>query len=235
MIIMGKYKVTNRGWIVLACLILLIGVSSFSLLNNNEPIENNNGDENPSVKETQEQNQTDQTDKTKPTESESKEDDESKNELENTQETDDSTKSTEPGADEGTEQGTEEPSEPSTDTTIDYESIKTTVYFNPNQYLLDMSYETALNEIVEFAKGKSCQIVIEGNLNVYPNVEVYNGGEFISLKRAQVVKEFFLAAGFKDEEVLVIDNYDRKPLVKEGNYDEFKLNRRADIYLKAKE
>lgn len=224
MVIKGKYKVTNRGWIVGACLLLLFIVFAISALNGfekkNDEILNNENAVIPS----------DETADAELVKSDSAD-------SIDTQDSDESSDVIE-GDD-------NEKAEIITTTTdivdvvieeAEFMSIKDTVYFDGDQFILKNEYNKSLDKIYDYVNDEAqYNIVIEGNINAYPNIEITEEGQTISLKRAEAIQAYFVKKGIVSERILIIDNFEKKPLIKEGNFVDFKVNRRADIYLIKKE
>lgn len=224
MIIKGKYKVTNRGWIAAACLILLVIVLGVNALNG---IEKSNKDAGPSglVSNPLEALENPSTIEDDPKEIDSVKvstNDDSATKMEESDSAETGTTTTEEA-----EVVIEE---------AEFMGIKETVYFDGDQFILKEEYSESLNRVYEYVKDlPGFDIVIEGNINAYPNLDISDEGQTISLKRAESIKAYFINKGIENERILIIDNFEKKPLIKEGTYGDFKVNRRADIYLIKKE
>jgi len=220
MIIMGKYKITNRGWIVGVCLLVLVVALGMSLFNDKEDVikEESSENENAMALLTEDSNSNKET-------------------VEKNSEKDEDEISTEDQADEESSTSTTEADV--VDVVIeeaDFMKIKETVYFDGNKIDLKEEYHVSLDKIVAYVKeNPGYNIVLEGNMNSYPNIEISEKGKQISKNRANVVAAYFSKKGIESEELLIIDNLDNKPLVKEGTYKDFQVNRRVDIYLIKKE
>lgn len=108
---------------------------------------------------------------------------------------------------------------------------KIVVYFSPDSAIIDEEFETELLEFVgESLLFKDNNIVVEGNINGYPYFKDSTFGSKLSEKRAQMVLNYLIENGIEENRIELISNGSSKPLEKEGDIEKLFMNRRVDVY-----
>lgn len=108
---------------------------------------------------------------------------------------------------------------------------KIVVYFSPDSAIIDKEFETELLEFIgEALLFKDNRIVVEGNINGYPYFNDSSFGIKLSEKRAQMVKEYLMENGVESERIVLISNGSNKPIEKDGDIEKLFMNRRVDVY-----
>lgn len=107
------------------------------------------------------------------------------------------------------------------------------LYFKPDKYDILMSEIPKLQEIINISKQFPEEIIIvESNINGYPD---YNDSEFglkLSDMRVEVVKKYLVDKGLSEDRIYVFSLGSQKPIENTNNLLECWKNRRTDVYFK---
>lgn len=107
------------------------------------------------------------------------------------------------------------------------------VYFKPDKYNLVENEIVKINKLVEIGlKYPDKIIVVEGNINGYPQYDDTEFGKNLSDKRAEVIKDFLIEKGIKKEMIHISGLGSKKPIENTSSVSDSWKNRRADIYFK---
>ena len=110
-------------------------------------------------------------------------------------------------------------------------NAKTTVYFEPDQYVLNDEYKLVLNIFIGIAKEHPDEFIkVEGNINGYPKFNDSKFGEELSQIRADKVAQYLKNMGIAEDKIKIQSNGSSKPLNKSDSAEELMLNRRTDVY-----
>jgi len=113
-------------------------------------------------------------------------------------------------------------------------NAKTTVYFEPDMYVLNDEYKLILNIFIGVAKEyPEEKISVEGNINGYPKFNDSKFGEELSEIRANKIAQYLMNMGIEENRLMVTSNGSSKPLNKSDSKEELMLNRRTDIFFTA--
>jgi outer membrane protein OmpA-like peptidoglycan-associated protein len=105
------------------------------------------------------------------------------------------------------------------------EKRKTIIYFLPDSAKLTENANVILSDIPIYDE----QIVIEGNVNGFPNCED-SFGMLLAQERAENVKTYLVEKGLSSKKITIINNGCKKPVNKDDTEKELRKNRRVEIY-----
>lgn len=202
-----RYRITTRGKIVLVVFIILVLASAISLLSPSKPTE--------MVAEIE----TDQDQSTDTLETDVAE------EPENAEE--------QPLEENETDDLTEENN--TTDEVIEavLKDAGARIHFKPDKYELIDTEIKKLDVVIEtHALYMDQMIIIEGNINGYPQYDDTEFGMTLSDKRAEVVKAYLIEQGIAKEKIYIFSLGSQKPIQNTSNPTESWKNRRTDVYFK---
>lgn len=107
------------------------------------------------------------------------------------------------------------------------------VFFKPDKYELSDNELAKLERVVEASKlYPENQLIIEGNINGYPQYDDTDFGRNLSNKRAEVVKTYLIEKGIDEVQIEVQSLGSQKPIENTSNLTDCWKNRRTDIYFK---
>lgn len=124
------------------------------------------------------------------------------------------------------------------ETVIDEESkiLRETVarvYFKPDKYNLADNEIVKIDKLVEIGlKYPDKVIVVEGNINGYPQYDDTEFGKTLSEKRAEVIRDYLIEKGIKKEMIHNLGLGSKKPIENTSSVSDSWKNRRTDIYFK---
>lgn len=103
------------------------------------------------------------------------------------------------------------------------------VYFLADRWEVKGEELLKLTEIIAAAQKYNDQrIIIEGNINGYPDYKDSSFGKELSLKRAQVIATFLINQGIEKNRIIITNNGSKKPASE--SKDNIWMNRRADVH-----
>lgn len=105
-------------------------------------------------------------------------------------------------------------------------SFRITLYFLPDSPVL---IEGEIYKLKDFPLYEE-KLILEGNINGYPDFNDTDFGIWLGNERASVVKEYLVEQGFLDDKIEIINNGSKKPVNKDGSKEELVKNRRVEIY-----
>lgn len=107
------------------------------------------------------------------------------------------------------------------------------VYFKPDKYELTEDEAVKLHTIIEVSKMyPENEVVIEGNINGYPQYDDSDFGITLSEKRAEVVKAYLIDQGMEKSQIMIFSMGSQKPIENTNNLTDCWKNRRTDVYFK---
>lgn len=213
-----QYRLTTKGKIVLALLLILVVVSTASVVSMVRP--HNQPEEHfASTDEKQEEQ-----------ESVSSSAGDSTNQDDVKQERTDSN-------DESVESSIEESAKPEvsvdSEMTSKLKDASARIYFKPDKFELMDSEIVKLDKMIEIAQVYPDQmIIIEGNINGYPQYDDTEFGMTLSDKRAEIVKAYLKEHGLQDDQLFIFSMGSQKPIENTSNLTDCWKNRRTDVYFK---
>lgn len=105
------------------------------------------------------------------------------------------------------------------------------VYFLPDSPELSENAKTILQGFPYFKE----KIIIEGNINGYPDFNDTKFGMWLAKERATRVENYLVKKGFSKELITIVNNGSKKPVNKDGTKEQLSKNRRVEVYYDYKE
>lgn len=105
------------------------------------------------------------------------------------------------------------------------------VYFLPDSPELSENAKTILQGFPYFKE----KIVIEGNINGYPDFNDTRFGVWLAKERATRVENYLVEKGFSKDLITIVNNGSKKPVNKDSTKEQLSKNRRVEIYYDYKE
>lgn len=113
------------------------------------------------------------------------------------------------------------------------ESSACRLYFKPDKYEILESELVKLNDVIEVSKIYSDEmIIIESNINGYPEYLDSEFGLELSDMRVEVVKKYLIRNGISEDRVYTFSLGSQKPIENTNNLMDCWKNRRTDVYFK---
>jgi len=107
------------------------------------------------------------------------------------------------------------------------------VYFKPDKFNLIDNELAKMNEFIEIAlEFPENTIIIEGNINGYPQYDDTDFGMTLSNKRAEVIMNYLIEKGIKKDQIYILGMGSKKPIENSSSINDCWKNRTADIYFK---
>ena len=114
------------------------------------------------------------------------------------------------------------------------QSLRCTVYFKPDEYVLSEDFYGQLDEVVEMSKRfKDAKIILDGHFNGVPGEKTTEFRLSLAQNRAEMVKAYLISQGVESNRVIINNLGCTQPVNKDDSWQEIEKNRRVEVYFKS--
>ncbi len=114
------------------------------------------------------------------------------------------------------------------------QTVRCTVYFKPDEYVLSEDFYGQLDGIVEMSKRfKDAKIILDGHFNGVPGEKTTEFRLSLAQNRAEMVEAYLISQGVESDRLIINNLGCTVPVNRDDSWQEIEKNRRVEVYFKS--
>lgn len=114
------------------------------------------------------------------------------------------------------------------------QTVRCTVYFKPDEYVLSEDFYGQLDGIVEMSKRfKDAKIILDGHFNGVPGEKTTEFRLSLAQNRAEMVEAYLISQVVESDRLIINNLGCTVPVNRDDSWQEIEKNRRVEVYFKS--